>query len=230
MCPWMEKQIEHSVFIVLSQPSVRHIVCVCVCDRWATALSAATSAHRLYLGFIYSIICQYPKPHLNSADYALLLNDRSWGLQIQKPFGWLGPLGLAIHHKQHPPISTCKAEAGPNEHKSLGNELKGCFLCDRLFPCALFVYLLEKGLFQCMCVRTCSKRRRGGGALPESWRFLGHWRWDGAQPSRSDSLSEARAARHLPQRPPPASLTSELSLREKRNAEQSKCEGIRKLE
>lgn len=53
--------------------------------------------------------------------------------------------------------------------------------------------------------------------LPECWRFRGHWRWDGAQPSCSDSLSEAKVAHHLSQKPPLASLTSELSLTESKH-------------
>lgn len=49
--------------------------------------------------------------HLNSTDYTLFLNDHSWGLQIQKPFSWLGPLGLPYitNHIHHWGPSTCKA-------------------------------------------------------------------------------------------------------------------------
>lgn len=43
-------------------------------------------------------------------------------------------------------------------------------------------------------------------------RFLGHWRWDGAQRNHSNLLSEAKAGLDRSQKPPPASLTSDLSL------------------
>lgn len=45
---------------------------------------------------------------LNSTDYTLFLNDHSWGLQMQKPFNWLGPLGLPYitnHFHQLRPIN-----------------------------------------------------------------------------------------------------------------------------
>lgn len=45
-------------------------------------------------------------------------------------------------------------------------------------------------------------------------RFLGHWRWDGAQRNHSSLLSEAKAGLDRPRKPPPASLTSDLSLTE----------------
>lgn len=68
--------------------------------------------------------------HLNSTDYTLFLNDHSWGLWIQKPFSWLGPLGLPYitNHIQHRGLSTCTAYTYLDEHKSHENELKGCFL------------------------------------------------------------------------------------------------------
>lgn len=81
-----------------------HFVCLWLCEIddcfiFCNLHSLLTLHFHLFHYFPVS------QPHLNSADYTFL-NDHSWGLQIQKPFGWLGPSGLPyitnhMHHYQH---------------------------------------------------------------------------------------------------------------------------------
>lgn len=128
-----EKQIRHTVHLLCFHNSVRCILCVCVCSYLCEAgdcfiFSSFHSSPLLHfhLRHYFSI----SELHLNSTDYTLFLNDHSWGLRIQKPFGSLGPSGLPYitNHIQHWGLSTCKAYTYLRGHKSQENELKGCFL------------------------------------------------------------------------------------------------------
>lgn len=100
---------------------------------WFVCRCFIFSSFHLSLVFHFHLFHYFPisEFHLNSTDYTLFLNDHSWGLWIQKPFSWLGPLGLPYitNHIHHWGLSTCKAYTYLDEHKSRENELKGCFLC-----------------------------------------------------------------------------------------------------
>ena len=105
-----------------------------------TTLSDAFSGlHSQQLVFHFHLFHYLPvsELHRNSTDYPLFLNDHSWALRIQKPFGWLGPLGLPYitNHIQHWGRSTCKACTYLDEHKSHENELKNRFLCVSVCVC-----------------------------------------------------------------------------------------------
>lgn len=82
-----------------------HVVCLWLCE--IDDCFIFSNLHSLLILHVH-LFHYFPisQPHLNSADYTLFLNDHSWGLQIQKPFGWLGPSGLPyitnhVHHYQH---------------------------------------------------------------------------------------------------------------------------------
>lgn len=120
-CVRREKN-KYSIFIVVSQSSAVFCASVFarVCMRHASALYSADFHSSLVFHFHLFHYFPISEFHLNSTDYTLFLNDHSWGLWIQKPFSWLGPLGLPYitNHIHHWGLSTCKAYTYPDEHKS----------------------------------------------------------------------------------------------------------------
>lgn len=144
MCPQREKQILRSLFIVVSQLCQMRSVSLCLpVFVWGAVCFIFSCLHSSLI-FHFHLFHYFPVSglHLNSTDYTLFLNDHSWGLRIQKPFGWLGPLGLPYitNHIHRRGRSTCKAYTYLDEHKSHENELKGCFLCAHV----------------CLCFRVCA--------------------------------------------------------------------------
>lgn len=133
-CVHRGKNKYNAVYLLCFHNAVRCILCVCVCPFLCEAGDYFIFGS-LHSSLVFHFhLCHYfpiSELHLNSTDYTLLLNDHSWGLRIQKLFGWLGPLGLPYitNHIHRWGLSTCKAYPYLDEHKSRENELKGCFLC-----------------------------------------------------------------------------------------------------
>lgn len=120
----------------------------CVCVRWCCCFICSTSHSLLVFHFHFFHYFPVSEFHLNSTDYTLFLNDHSWGLWIQKPFRWLGPLGLPYitNHIRHWGLSTCKAYTYLDEHKSYDNELKGFFSSGSVCLCWKKEYFIYSAL------------------------------------------------------------------------------------